>query len=348
VPDVWFAIPGDPATLTGGYAYARRLTQALPAAGWSPHHVALPAEFPNPSAADLAATRDVFASLPAGTPVLVDGLAFGALPRDVLDDFDLTYVALVHHPLAQETGLSEADARRLKASEQAALDIAYAVVATSPHTATTLARAYNVAPDKIYVAPPGTDPAPRAVSNNAVPHLLTVATLTRRKGHDVLIAALATLQDLPWRSTIVGSLARDPEVTANIRAAIAAHGLQDRVTLRGELDGADLHAAYVSADIFALASRHEGYGMVFAEALARGLPIVACAAGAVVDTVPAEAGLLVPPDDPAAFAAALRRVLSDSSLRRQMSEAAWDHGRRLPTWSDTAAAVSEALWASVS
>ena len=83
------------------------------------------------------------------------------------------------------------------------------------------------------------------------------------------------------------------------------------------------------------------------EALAHGLPIVACAAGAVTDTVPREAGILVQPDDPAALAEALRRVLADARLRRNLSDHAWDYGQRLPTWSDTAAQVSEALWASL-
>jgi glycosyltransferase involved in cell wall biosynthesis len=92
-----------------------------------------------------------------------------------------------------------------------------------------------------------------------------------------------------------------------------------------------------------LPSRYEGYGMVFTEAMARGLPIVACAAGAVPTTVPREAGLLVPPDDAAALAEALRRLLDDPAERRERGEAAIDHARALPSWNDTARRVAEAI-----
>src|SRR4051812_33459922 len=105
VPDVWFAVPGDPAQLTGGYVYARRLTAALPAAGWLAHPLRLPAGFPFPTSDDFTVTRDILGQLPPEAVVLADGLAFGAMPRDLLESFDLNYVALVHHPLAEESGL---------------------------------------------------------------------------------------------------------------------------------------------------------------------------------------------------------------------------------------------------
>lgn len=347
MPDVWFAIPGDLATLTGGYAYARRLMAALPAAGWYPHHLQLPGSFPNPSPGDLAATAEMLSALPEQTAVLVDGLAFGALPPHLLAELDLSLTVLVHHPLAEETGLSTEAAARLRASERAALPMAQSVVVTSGHTLETMVRDYGVPRDWLTLARPGTDPAPRAKGSPDVPNLLTVATLTHRKAPDVLIDALARIADLRWTSTLVGSIERDAATTAKVRELIARHGLQDRVALRGELQDEALSAAYAGADVFALPSRHEGYGMVFAEALARGLPIVACAAGAVPETVPADAGLLVPPDDPQALAEALRRVLSDVAFRRQLAERSWQHGQHLPTWNDAAGCVGEALWAAL-
>ncbi|MSO72301.1 MAG: glycosyltransferase [Rhodospirillaceae bacterium] len=343
MPDVWFAIPGDLAALTGGYAYARRLIAALPSAGWIPRHLRLPAEFPKPSASTLSATRSILSAVPAGAIVLVDGLAFSALPREMLADFDLGFVALVHHPLAAETGLSESEVEQFKDCERAALAAARAVVVTSRHTRETLVREYGVARGKLCLAPPGTDQAARARGSGPTAKLLTVATLTHRKAHDVLIAALARLADLAWSCDLVGSLDRDPRITANVRALIKASGLEARVRLLGELQDSALDAAYAGSDIFVLPSRHEGYGMVFAEALARGLPIVACAAGAVTETVPAAASVLVPVDNPAALSEALRRLLTDPIYRKQLSDAAWDHGRGLPTWSDTAAQVGQAL-----
>ena len=334
---VWFALPGDLETVTGGYVYARRLIRHLPAAGWTVHHVALPA------AVDPAETQRRLAAIPPGSTVLVDGLAFGVLPPPLLDSLPLRWVALVHHPLALETGLDPATAARLRDSEKQALPAARRVIVTSPHTADSLIGDYGVPAERIDIALPGTDPVARAAGGGRPPRLLTVATLTRRKAHDVLLAALARIRDLAWQSRLVGSLGRDGEVVAEVRRTIARFGLEDRVVLVGELTGAALEKEYAAAEAFVLPSRHEGYGMAFAEALAHGLPVVACAAGAVPETVPAEAGLLVPVDDAEALAGALRRLLADARLRQRLGDAAWAHGRRLPTWDDTARAVGRAL-----
>jgi glycosyltransferase involved in cell wall biosynthesis len=343
MPEVWFAIPGDPATLTGGYVYARRLMEALPAAGWTPRLVSWPGSFPTPTEADLHLVRESLAEIPSGATVLIDGLAFGALPTSVLDGLRLRIVALVHHPLARESGLSANDVQRFETSERAALSRAHRVVTTSEMTARTLVQDFGVPRGNIHVALPGTDRAPRSVGAGDVPLILTVGTLTPRKGHDLLIAALADITDLAWSSRIVGSKERDLATTATLRKLIEHHGLEKRVSLAGEIDAVGLRDVYHHADVFALASRYEGYGMVFAEALAHGLPIVACAAGAVTDTVPADAGLLVPPDDARAFAAALRRVLTDHVLRLRLKDGSRRHGLSLPQWSDTAAAVAGAL-----
>jgi glycosyltransferase involved in cell wall biosynthesis len=108
-----------------------------------------------------------------------------------------------------------------------------------------------------------------------------------------------------------------------------------------------LSALYASGDIFALATYYEGYGMVFAEAMAHGLPIVASGEGAVRDTVPEKAGLLCETGNTAAFAAGLRRILTDRSLREAKAEGAWEHGQTLPRWQDTATIIADVL-ASVS
>jgi len=343
VTEFWFAIPGDPATLTGGYIYARRLTAALTESGWRVRPLRLPDSYPNPTPADLAETRRQLERLPPRALVLADGLAFGAFPAALFDGLDVRWIALVHHPLALETGVSEARATALRESERAGLAHARAVIATSPSTADTLIRDYGVAKSRLTVALPGTDPATRARGTGTPVRLLTVGTLTPRKGHDVLIKALTEIADLDWTCALVGSAARDPATADRIAAMIAAAGLQTRVAMMGELEAAALNAVYDSADMFVLPSRHEGYGMVFAEALAHGLPIVACAAGAVPDTVPPDARLLVPVDNPTALAGALRRMLTNPADRRARADAAWRHGQALPTWNDAAARVATAL-----
>jgi glycosyltransferase involved in cell wall biosynthesis len=343
LPEVWFAVPGDPETLTGGYIYAKRLSQALEARGWRVHRMALPAGFPDPSPADLAETHRALSTLPPRSILLVDGLAFGAFTPAVFAGMDLDMVALVHHPLALETGLAGERAQALAASERAALGTARAVIATSRHTAQVLAADYGVPAARLFVASPGTDPRSRALGNPRKPRLLTVATVTPRKGHDILVAALARLADLPWTSTIAGSLTRAPDTVALLRQQIARSGVADRIALTGEISAEALNTLYTGADIFVLPSRYEGYGMVFAEALAHGLPVAGCAAGAVVDTVPADAAVLVPAGDAAALASALRDLLCDSAARNRMAEAAWMAGQRLPRWEATAAIVADVL-----
>ena len=343
MPEVWFAVPGDPETITGGYIYAKRLTAALRARGWAVHPVALPGGFPFPSANDLAETRRILGALPRRATVLIDGLAFGAFTPEVVAGLDLDLVALVHHPLARETGLEAATARAFAERERRALKDARAVIATSPHTAQLLAAEYGVAESRLTVAPPGTVPRERARGNPGEPVLLTVATVTPRKGHDILVAALAQIKDLMWTSCIAGSLTRAPETATALRTQIAGSGVASRIALAGEVSADALAALYANADIFVLPSRYEGYGMVFADALACGLPIVACAAGAVVDTVPSAASMLVPTDDAAALAAALRKLLTDTTARRSMADAAWIAGQKLSDWDHTAAMAAKAL-----
>jgi glycosyltransferase involved in cell wall biosynthesis len=250
----------------------------------------------------------------------------------------------VHHPLALETGLTEQQAQCLRDNERAALQAASLVIATSPHTMRSLAEDYAVSADRLCCAPPGTEPvADRRGNRTSPPVLLTVASLIPRKAHDVLVEALARVRDLPWHALFVGDNERDPETATDIRRRIATTSLAGRVEITGPLHGEALRAAYRQADMFVLPSRHEGYGMVFAEAMAHGLPIVACATGAVVDTVPADAGRLAPPDDPDAQARLLRALLTDDALHGRLAQAAWKHGQTLPRWPDTASAVATAL-----
>jgi glycosyltransferase involved in cell wall biosynthesis len=280
--------------------------------------------------------------LPDGALVLVDGLAYGAMPEIAAAERDrLRLVALVHHPLALETGLSAVEVERLRASEREALAHARLVVTTSPATARALRAGFGVPAERLVAVPPGVDRPRAGDPPSGTPVILCVATITPRKGHDVLVEALAGLADRSWTCRLVGDPTRAPETAARLRRQIAAAGLEARITLTGIVP--DIAAEYAGASIFALASRFEGYGMVFAEALAQGLPIVACAVGAVPDVVPPQAGLLVPPDDPAAFAAALGRFLDDAALRRRYAEGARIAGESLPGWNEAAASLARAL-----
>ena len=340
---VMFAIPGDIEAPTGGYGYDRRLLRLLPSYGLDARHVALPASFPNPSEVDLATTERLLAATPADARLLIDGLAYGAMPADLIQRLDRRIIALIHHPLAFESGTPQARREALLASERAALALARRVVVTSEATRRTLIADYGVAEKSIVVAEPGTDPAARATGTGMPMQLLAVGAVSPRKGYDVLVTALEHLADLPWRLVITGADDRSPETTRKIRDAIAASGLADRIDLRGAADVATLERLYAEADVFVMPSLFEGYGMVLGEAMARGLPIVCTTGGAAAETVPDDAALKVPPGDPAALAGALRTVLTDTQKRARMADASWAGSEGLPRWADTARIIADVL-----
>jgi glycosyltransferase involved in cell wall biosynthesis len=169
--------------------------------------------------------------------------------------------------------------------------------------------------------------------------------VTPTKGQDVLIEALAAVADLPWTCHLVGPLVRDPAHADRVRAAVAGHGLAERVRLAGPLAGTALDAAYDTADLLVVPSRTEAYGMVVTEALARALPVLATSAGGLPETLggPPVPGLLVPPADVPALAGALRRWLRDAALRDALRSAARTRRRDLDGWEVTARCLATAL-----
>jgi len=338
-----FAIPGDINLPTGGYAYDRRMLALLPACSVTVRRLQLPAGYPAPSGADLDTTAAAFAGVPASSILLVDGLAYGAMPADVIDRARAPIVAMVHHPLCLEAGLSKARQDELYTLEKAALAKARRTIATSRATADTLVQDFAVPRERITVAEPGTERAARAVAASAAPHLVAVGSIVPRKAFDLLVRALGRLAHLDWRLTIAGPTDRSAAATRDLHAAIAATGLAPRVTIAGPLSETQLAALYATADIFVMSSLYEGYGMVLAEAMARGLPIVCTTGGAAADTVPDAAGLKVAPGDEAAFADAVGRVLRDTGLRRRMADAAWAAAQSLPRWEDTAAKIAAVI-----
>ncbi len=340
-----FAVPGSLATPTGGYAYDRRMIEELEKLGWQIDVVDLGEGFPWPSDETRAQAWLRLSEIPPGRTIVIDGLAYGVLPEAVLQlRVENPLIALVHHPLALEAGLSLQQVNILRACERAALIAARLVIANSAETARHLTNDYGVATDRIVIAQPGTDPAPMAQgSHDGVVRLLAVGALVPRKGFDVLISALATLAALPWRLTIAGDRGRHPQTAARLDADIARHGLGDRVTVLGAVPPERLRELYTGADLFVLASRFEGYGMAYAEAIAHGLPVVGTTAGAIPQTVPAGAGVLVAPDDAGALAGALRATIDHPDERRRLAEAARQAAGQLPSWRESAAIVSRAL-----
>jgi len=141
----------------------------------------------------------------------------------------------------------------------------------------------------------------------------------------------------------VGDRTRDLNAVGQLDAEIARHALGDRIATLGAVPPERLAALYAGADVFVLASHFEGYGMAYAEAVAHGLPVVGTAAGAIPETVPPDAGMLVPAGNVSAFASALRQVIGDDGLRRRMASGSRAAAARLPTWRQSAEIFARAL-----
>ncbi|WP_404434498.1 glycosyltransferase family 4 protein [Microbacterium lacus] len=340
-----FAIPGDLSTVTGGYLYERRLLEGLREIGTDTAHLPLGSSFPDPSPDDSAHAVAAMEALDPAHPLIVDGLVFGSLATAGLARARAPIVAMIHHPLAHEAGLSDARREYLIRTERDNLALARAVIVPSPFTARILIDEYGTDPARITVARPGTDRVDDVVPGivSAGPALIvSVGIQHPRKGHDVLLRALAELSDLPWTAVIVGS-AYDPVHAAELATLHTELRLEGRVRFAGIVSVAERDELYRLASVFALATRYEGYGLVFDEALAHGLPVVSCRVGAVPETVRPDAGVLVSPDDPLAFADALRAVLTDDTLRIRMAHAAAEAGSTLPGWLDTARTAQAVL-----
>jgi glycosyltransferase involved in cell wall biosynthesis len=314
----------DPTTPSGGNVYDRRLCEELTRSGWRVREMA-----------------GGLAGVPDGAVALVDGLVAMAEPHAVLREADrLRIVVLLHMPFGER----DPDARGI---ERRVLSAVGAVVTTSEWSRRWVLRAHGLRRGSVHVAPPGVDTADLAPGSQSGGRLLCVAAVTPDKGHDVLLAALAEVADLPWRLTCTGSLSRDRQTALRRQGEAVELGIADRVRWTGAVSREELDKTYAEADALVLATRAESWGMVVTESLARGLPVLASDVGglgeALGSTSLGKPGLLVPVGEVSAMATALRRWLQDGSLREDLRAAARSRRTTLTGWPVTATQVAAVL-----
>jgi glycosyltransferase involved in cell wall biosynthesis len=337
----------DPARPSGGNTYDRVVCRRLRNLGWVVHEHAVSGCWPSPDSGALDALDGVIRRMPDGAVVLLDGLIASAAPEVLVSEARrLRLVVLVHMPLGDRAVGVPGDTIRTR--ESAVLSAAAAVVTTSEWSRNRLLALYQLPAERLHVAEPGVGAADAAMGSEAGRAMLCVASVTPDKGHGVLLDALQMLFDLTWQCVCVGRLDRTPAFVQLLRRTSRDAGLDDRVHFQGPQAGADLNRSYASADLMVLASRAETYGMVITEALAHGVPVVVTEVGGVTEALGygsdgSRPGLLVPPDDPTALAAALRAWLTDAELRRRLRRAARARRELLHSWSDTAAILADVV-----
>jgi glycosyltransferase involved in cell wall biosynthesis len=326
------------------------------------HEHLVSGDWPRPAAPDRQALATLLSGLPRDALVLLDGLIACGVP-EVLEPHStrLRLVVLVHLPLSDETGLTESDATVLRALEARTLHLATAVIATSTPAARRVEQLHGLS--GVHAVPPGVDRAPLATPSPGGGRLLNVASLTPRKGQDLLLQALQTLPDLSWTCTVAGAgrvpaLDLEPPWTLVLTGGRPGNSWQSErhrtpagengIRFAGALHGKELEDAYAQADLFVLPSRAETYGMVVTEALARGLPVVAADVGGVPEALGAAPGggvpgRLIPPGDSGALAAALRDWLTDGELRERWRAHARTRRESLTGWDETARRLAHVL-----
>jgi glycosyltransferase involved in cell wall biosynthesis len=336
----------DPGHPTGGNIYDRRICAGLAEAGWDVLVTTVAATWPAPgSGADLA--RIVFA-IPDGETVLIDGIIASPAAAQLLPHAGrIRITVLLHMPLATVLGThQDAGARR---SERLVLRAAAGVIVPSEWTRQRVLTRYAMPADRVHVARPGVDQV-AAPARPVRGHLICVGVLSRHKGQDLLVEALAGLAERDWHCVLAGSLDRDPDFVGQLRARITQLGYGRRIRLAGVLTGAALSHAYATADLLVAPSRSETYGMTVIEALAHGLPVIAAAVGGLPEALGSAAdgtspGQLVPPGDPAALAAALGDWLGDERRRHRLRAAARHRRSTLRGWEQTTQEIANALTA---
>jgi glycosyltransferase involved in cell wall biosynthesis len=373
-PCIRLLVPGNVRHNSGGNVYNAALARELAAAGAEVDTCPVDGGWPVGSAEDrrrLAALLGAPAS-PApgragtgggadGRPLtLVDGLLACGAPEQLEAAAAAGRPAwiLLHMPLRAHPEL-----------ERRALRAAAGVICTSASAAADLRSRHGF--DGLRVALPGADAAPLA-AGSAPPHLIAVAALLPNKDQALLLAALSQLTGLPWTASLIGSDSADPAYAARLREMVERLGLQNRVSIPGELRGAALAGEWAAADLSLLISQAETYGLVVTESLARGIPVVVRAGTGAVEALRAgartdrPAGHRSPAEvtvaevtaaedlpgtavalavDPAPLTEVLRRWLTDASLRAGWRAAAVAARDRLPGWDATARTVLQALGA---
>ena len=323
----YFVVPDaidDPDRVSGGNVYDQHVREGLRSRGWDVRMVLIPDDCGSLT----------FAQVPDGALVLIDGLIAVRESRALIAHTSRLRIVVLAHMVAASVD-----------REREALWAAKRIIATSEWTRSELISRDHAEPQHVVVAHPGTDPAATTVPSRSGGRLLCVGAVAPHKGQDLLVRALARLSDIDdWTCTFVGSLDAAPDFVNELTRTIQLSHLTARTTFTGVLAGTRLDDAYSRADLVVVPSRNESFGMVVAEALARGIPVLAARVGGIPEAMSStEAGLLVPPEDPWALEVVLRQWWASPARRTELKTAAVEARTTVRTWGATIAVIASTL-----
>jgi glycosyltransferase involved in cell wall biosynthesis len=339
---VAFITVGDTSRLTGGYLYHARVFERLGGLGVEVEEVV-------PSGASPEEQRAGIPGLAAFDPREYDVVVVDALARVVVAPFVAGWrahrpVVSMVHELPSVAAPEADDVKEERAFEEEVLG-ADLLVVVSEHGKSVLEER-GVPADLVRIVSPGFDGSSpegrirreRAPSGGL--RALCVAQWIPRKGVRDLVEAWKAARVSEAVLCLVGETDADPEYSSKVTEAV---GGDASISVAGTLADEDLASAYSGSDFFVLPSRFEGYGVVYAEALSFGLPVIACDVGPVPEVVGDGAGIFVSPGDVEGLSRAIRDLVSDGELRRRMSEAALRRVESLPRWDETASRFAGVL-----
>jgi glycosyltransferase involved in cell wall biosynthesis len=343
-PTVLFLIPGDVQRQTGGSLYNRKLAEGLTERGFRLELLTLP---------DLPYLAGLAAGLVIAPLILIrlasrkyDVVIEDGWAHPTTFPFNLVcwltgsvrLVMIVHQLRCRATKPPVRFIVRM--FERTALRSARLIVTVSDFISSEVERLVG-SNERIALARPGSAPLPdtecvREESGDEPLRLLFVGNCTPLKGLDHLIEALSLLWDVHLRLDVVGDVTLEPRYCKRLARRAKALGVSERVTFHGAISHEVLGRFYSRADIFTFPSLYEGFGIVLAEAMHAGLPIVATRIGPVNEVVREDKNaLLVSAADSAALAGAIRRLADDPTLRDNFGRRSRELASSLPTWKQT-------------
>ena len=352
---IGFVIYGSLETRSGGYLYDRKLVAHLRSQGdevvifsqpWRNYARHLLQNFDSAFFDDLARSPlDVLIQDELNHPSLFQ------LNQRLRQRTRYPIVSLVHHLRSDEAHPAPLTPL-YRAVERRYLRAVDGFICNSRATLTSVQKLAGVA-KPVVVAHPGREDETPALTEAAILaraqepgplRLLFVGNLIPRKGLHTLLGALAHLPPEAARLTVVGDDAADARYSRHVRELARRLGLDDRIVWRGPVDDANLRQAYASHQALVAPSQHEGFGIVYLEAMGYGLIPVGTEAGGAGEIIrPGETGLLIPPGDADTLAARLLWLHRHREEMGRTGAAARRAWLAHPTWEETGQRIRKCL-----